>query len=102
MAKECGGLSTADKIQLIVAGIMILGFVFSMVQWTKTDIEKRIDKVDVSVVDVSRKLDMHIEYHLNSKICTPKEKDDKTTLLGAYYGDNEEEEKQTDKSESPR
>jgi hypothetical protein len=96
MTKECG-LSSADKIQLAVVGIMILGFILSVVQWTKSDIERKIDKVDVSVVNVSKKLDTHIEYHLNNKICQPKE--EKTTLLGAYYG---EKEKQTSQSKSPR
>jgi hypothetical protein len=80
----------------MVVGIMILAFILSVVQWTKSDIERKIDKVDVSVVDVSRKLDMHIDYHLNNKICQPK--DDRTTLLGAYYGDKKE--KQTDQSKS--
>ena len=92
MTKECG-LSSADKIQLAVVGIMILGFILTVVQWTKSDIERKIDKVDTSVVDVSRKLDTHIEYHLNNKICQPKE--ERTTLLGAFYEFDKKKEVQT-------
>lgn len=98
--KQGCGISLGNWIAIGVLILGIMGFVHQQISSTKEEINSNIDKVDEKVTDLSGKLDNHIQFHLNNKLCQPYNK-----LLGGFTDvkkSRASEEVFETRSESPR
>ena len=77
--KQGCGISLGNWIAIGVLILGIMGFVHQQVSSTKEEINANIEKVDEKVTDLSGKLDNHVQFHLNNKLCQPNNK-----LLGGF------------------
>ena len=69
---NCKGISLTNWIAILVLALGIMTFVHTQVSSTKEEINANILKVDDKVTDLSGKLDNHIQFHLNNKLCQPQ------------------------------
>ena len=77
--KQGCGISLGNWIAIGVLILGIMGFVHQQVSSTKEEINANIEEVDEKVTDLSGKLDNHVQFHLNNKLCQPNNK-----LLGGF------------------
>ena len=69
--KQGCGISLGNWIAIGVLILGIMGFVHQQVSSTKEEINANIEEVDEKVTDLSGKLDNHVQFHLNNKLCQP-------------------------------
>ena len=72
--KQGCGISLGNWIAIGVLILGIMGFVHQQVSSTKEEINANIEEVDEKVTDLSGKLDNHVQFHLNNKLCQPTNK----------------------------
>ena len=72
--KNACGISLTNWIAIGMLVLAVMAFVHTQVSSTKEEINANILKVDNKVSDLSGKLDNHVQFHLNNKLCQPTSK----------------------------